>query len=76
VFGIHRAGNLQGTNGNGFYARIVRPHAILDGFTGTNWLPGAEYRLPIRPVDDAVLTVVPGYVAYPPELSYPPKPAD
>jgi hypothetical protein len=74
VFGIHCAGNIQGTNGNGFYARIMRPHPILDGFTGTNWIPGAEYRLPVSPVGDPVLTVVPGYVAYPPELSYPPSP--
>ena len=35
------------------------------------WIPGAENRVPIAPVDGPVLTVVPGYVAYPPELSYP-----
>ena len=35
--------------------------------------PGAEFRLPVTPVEDPVLTVVPGYVAYPPELSYPPS---
>jgi hypothetical protein len=74
VFGIQRAGEVQGTNGNGFYARIMRRHPILDGFVNTNWIPGAEYRLPVKPVDQAVLTVVPGYVAYPPELSYPPVP--
>jgi len=74
VFGIHRAGEIIGTTGNAFYARIERPHEILNGFTNTNWLPGAEYRLPVAPVGDAVLTVVPGYVAYPPELSYPPQP--
>jgi hypothetical protein len=72
VFGIHRAGDIQGTNGNAFYARILQKHPILDGFTNTNWIPGAEYRLPIRPVENPVLTVVPGYVSYPPELSYPP----
>jgi hypothetical protein len=74
VFGIHRAGEVIGTTGNAFYARIERPHEILNGFTDTNWLPGAEYRLPVAPVADAVLTVVPGYVAYPPELSYPTEP--
>jgi len=71
VFGIRKAGDVQGTTGNAFYARIEKRHAILDGFTNTNWLPGAEYRLPIAPVDSPVLTVVPGSVAYPPELSYP-----
>jgi hypothetical protein len=74
VFGIHRAGDIIGTTGNGFYARIEKPHPILDGFTGTNWLPGAEYRLPVRPVANPVLTVVPGFVAYPPELAYPTQP--
>jgi hypothetical protein len=72
VFGIEKAGDVIGTNGNAFYARIEREHAILNGFHNTNWLPGAQYRLPIAPVDNPVLTVVPGFVAYPPELAYPP----
>jgi hypothetical protein len=74
VFGINRAGDVKGTNGNAFYARIEKKHPILDGFTDTNWLPGAEFRIPVRPVATPVLTVVPGYVAYPPELSYPAAP--
>ena len=65
---------MQGTNGNAYLARIEKPHAILDGFTNTHWIPGAEYRVPIAPVESPVLTVVPGFVAYPPELSYPPQP--
>jgi len=72
VFGIRKAGDVQGTVGNAFYARIERPHEILKGFADTNWLPGAEYRVPVQAVENPVLTVVPGYVAYPPELSYPP----
>jgi hypothetical protein len=74
VFGIHLAGAMIGRRGNAnpFYARIERSHPILDGFTDTSLLPGAEYRMPLAPVDNPVLTVVPGYVAYPPELSYPP----
>jgi hypothetical protein len=74
VFGIRKAGEIIGTNGNAFYARIEKRHPILDGLTNTNLLPGAEYRLPVAPVNDPVLTVVPGYVAYPPELSYPTQP--
>ncbi len=74
VFGIHAAGPVIGRRGNAnpYYARIERVHPILDGFTDTNWLPGSEYRQPVAPVEDPVLTVVPGFVAYPPELSYPP----
>ena len=74
VFGIRKAGDVIGTNGNAFYARIEQRHPILDGITNTRLLPGAEYRLPVAPVDSPVLTVVPGYVAYPPELSYPTQP--
>jgi hypothetical protein len=71
VFGIRKAGDIVGTTGNAYLARIEKQHAILNGFTNTHWIPGAENRLPVAPVDDAILTVVPGFVAYPPELSYP-----
>ena len=74
VLGIHTAGKVIGRRGNAnpFYARIERRHPILDGFTNTDWLPGAEYRQPVAAVANPILTVVPGFVAYPPELSYPP----
>jgi len=71
VLGIHKAGDIVGTTGNAFSARIERRHAILAGLTGTNWIAGAEYRVPTAPVEGPILTVVPGSVAYPPELSYP-----
>jgi hypothetical protein len=71
VFGIRKAGESIGTTGNAYLARIERRHAILDGFTNTNWIPGAENRIPVAPVENPVLSVVPGFVAYPPELSYP-----
>jgi hypothetical protein len=72
VLGIHKAGEIVGTTGNGYLARIEKPqHAILNGFSNTHWIPGAEHRVPVAPVRDPVLTVVPGFVAYPPELSYP-----
>jgi hypothetical protein len=73
VFGIRKAGAVIGTNGNAYSARIERPHSILEGFTGTqtNLIAGAEYRVPIHPVAAPILTVVPGFVAYPPELAYP-----
>jgi hypothetical protein len=74
VFGIHKAGQVVGTVGNAYLARIEKQHEILRGFSNTTWLPGAEHRLPIAPVESPVLTVVPGFVAYPPELSYPTEP--
>jgi hypothetical protein len=76
VLGIHTAGKVIGRRGNSnpFYARIERSHPILSGFADTNWLPGSEYRQPVAVVENPILTVVPGFVAYPPELSYPPTP--
>lgn len=79
VFGIGKAGDAIGTNGNPYYAWIeengAQPaHDVLAGFAGTHWLPGAENRLPLKPVEDPLLTVVPGFVRYPPELAYPPVP--
>jgi hypothetical protein len=71
VFGIRKAGDIVGTLGNAYLARIEKQHEILSGFSGTNWIPGAQNRIPIAPVDGPILTVVPGFVAYPPELSYP-----
>ena len=72
LLGISKAGNVIGTVGNAYYGRIERQHPILDGFSNTNWIPGAQNRIPLKPVQDPVLTVVPGFVRYPPELAYPP----
>ena len=72
LFGIESVGAPAGPNGNGFYARFERPHEILRGFANTNWLPGGGWRLPIKAADAPVLSVVPAYTAYPPELSYDP----
>jgi hypothetical protein len=77
LFHIDKAGDVVGTNGNPYYARIERPdavpsHSVLEGFTNTNWLPGAQNRVPLKPVQNPLLTVVPGFVRYPPELAYPP----
>ena len=71
LFGISRAGDVQGPIGQSYYARIERPHEIMRGFSDTNWIPGAEYRVPVKAVDHTpVLTVVPAYTGYPPEMAY------
>jgi hypothetical protein len=75
VFGIRRNGAIVGTNGNAYCARIERQHDVLRGFSNTDWIAGAQYRVPIAPVEAPILIVVPGSVAYPPELSYP-NPSD
>ncbi len=72
LLGITKTGDVIGTNGNAYYGRIEHSHPILDGFANTNWLPGAQNRIPLKSVPGSVLTVVPGFVQYPPELAYPP----
>ena len=72
LLGIRKAGEAIGTNGNAYYGWIERDHAILEGFRDTKWLPGAQNRVPVKPIEAPVLTVVPGFVQYPPELAYPP----
>jgi hypothetical protein len=79
LFGVSKAGDVVGTNGNPYYARIedpqsAHPHEILQGFADTNWLAGTQNRVPLKPVPQPTLTVVPGFVRYPPELAYPPVP--
>src|SRR5438874_10431519 len=70
LFGYEITGDIQGPNGNSYYARIEAPHAILKGFEGTKVLPGAEYRLPVKSDASLVLSVVPPYPAFPPEMVY------
>ena len=72
LFGIHVAGERRTRVGNGFMGRIERKHPILDGFSNTDWLPGAKWLQPIAPVENPVMTVIPPFVNYPPELAYPP----
>ncbi len=72
VFGADVAGETVGPAGNS-YARIEQRHAVTTGFEGTSILPGAENRVPIRTSEKttAVLTLVPHYPAFPPEMVYP-----
>jgi hypothetical protein len=74
IFGVHVTGERRTRVGNGFMGRIERKHPVLDGFNDTDWLPGAQFYLPMAPVENPVMTVIPGYVNYPPELAYPPIP--
>lgn len=75
VFGITRNGEVQGPVSHyGSYARIERPHEILNGLSDTNWIPGAQYVVPVDAQDDApVLTVVRANSGYPPEMAYSPE---
>jgi hypothetical protein len=70
VFEMQPKGPIEGPKGNSFYARIERPHEILRGFENTRLLPGAEYRQPVEAAGSPVLTVIPPFPAFPPEMVY------
>jgi hypothetical protein len=72
LFGLSKAGDVQGPKGNAYYARVMRNHEVLRGFEYTSVLPGAEFRVPVLAADlEAVLSVMPPYPAFPPEMVYP-----
>src|SRR5205823_3625284 len=75
VFGVASAGQVVGPAANS-YMRIEKRHPVLAGFAGTAILPGPENRLPVRlrEAGRPVLTVVPPYPAFPPEMVYPRTP--
>jgi len=75
LFGVVPAGAPIGPTANS-YMRIERPHPAVSGFRGTALLPGPENRVPVRARDGAppVLTVVPYYPAFPPEMVFPRTP--
>src|SRR6185437_2147422 len=71
LMGVSKAGAAVGTNGNAYSARLEKKHDILEGFADTTWIAGAQNRVPLKPIENALATVVPGFVRYPPELAYP-----
>jgi hypothetical protein len=75
LFGATPTGEVVGPIANS-YMRLERPHAAVSGFEGTALLPGPESRLPIGARDPVppVLTVVPSYPAFPPEMVFPRTP--
>jgi hypothetical protein len=75
VFGASVDGDLVAPHGNS-YMRIEHEHPVIAGFEGTALLPGPESRVPIRSAssDRPVLTVVPYYPAFPPEMVFPRTP--
>src|SRR5262249_19005900 len=75
LFGASAAGDVAGPSGNG-YMRIERRHPVTRDFEGTALLPGSENRVPIKSRERGplVLSVVPPYPAFPPEMVYPRTP--
>lgn len=72
LFGASAAGETIGPYGNSYF-RIERPHELVQGLEGTSLLPCPEYRVPVRSTghEPLVLSILPHYPAYPPEMVYP-----
>jgi putative glycosyl hydrolase-like family 6 (GHL6) protein len=75
LFGATPSGPVVGPTANS-YLRLEGTHPAVSGFEGTALLPGPESRLPIRARDAGppVLSVVPSYPAFPPEMVFPRRP--
>ncbi len=75
LFGVRPLGPVVGPIANS-YMRLEGKHPAVRGFEGTALLPGPESRLPVRARGAApsVLTVVPSYPAFPPEMVFPRTP--
>ena len=74
LFGVSKAGDVVGTNGNAYYGRIEPPaHPILDRLRRHQLASRRAESRPAQASAEPVLTVVPGFVRYPPELAYPPR---
>lgn len=72
LFGVSVAGGVIGPFNNS-YMRIDRTHPILESFTGTEILPGPEFRVRVSHTTPQALhlSVVPSYPSFPPEMVYP-----
>ena len=72
IFGVSVTGETIGPFGNS-YMHMDQPHPVLQGYTGTTMLPGAEFRVPVSRLSPGALhlSVVPHYPAFPPEMVFP-----
>lgn len=72
LFGVHVAGDIIGPFGNS-YMHMDQSHAVLRGFEGTTILPGPQFRVKVSHLkpESLVLSVVPAYPSFPPEMVYP-----
>ena len=72
IFGVSVANQVIDPFDNS-YMRIDKPHPVLEGFTGTKMVPGAEFRVPVShlPVEERYRSVIPHYAAFPVAIIYP-----
>ena len=69
ILGASVDGGVEGPLHNS-YLQVERPHPLVAGLEGTSYLPGPIFRVRIKDVAQPVLTRVPPYPAFPPEMVY------
>jgi hypothetical protein len=75
LFGFKKKAAMVGPDGgNAVYINIERDHPISQGFAHTTLLPLSEYYIPLGAIPNPVLTVLPPFPGFPPELVYPTVP--
>jgi hypothetical protein len=57
--------------GRVFYSKIQKKHEVLAGIDSETWLPGGEWRVPLKACPNALLTAVPHFPQGIPEMVYP-----
>ena len=72
LFGFQRKAAIVGPDlSNSVYMNVERDHPILQGFKHTTLLPLSEYYIPLQAISNPVLTVLPPFPGFPPEMVYP-----
>jgi hypothetical protein len=69
ILGASVNGGVEGPLHNS-YLQVERQHPLVAGFEGTSYLPGPIFRVRIKDVAQPVLTRVPPFPAFPPEMVY------
>jgi Hypothetical glycosyl hydrolase 6/Trehalose utilisation len=73
LFGFQKKAPTVGPDqSNAVYMNVERDHPLLQGFTHTTLLPLSEYYVPLQAIPHPILTVLPPFPGFPPELVYPP----
>jgi hypothetical protein len=71
LFDFRRSAPVAGPDlGEAIAMNIERDHPLLKGFSQTTLLPLSEYYVPLQPISNPVVTILPTFPTHPMELIY------